>query len=237
MELTKELLLVAGRIVTIFPLLLATALFMGKRSIGELPVFDFLVIIALGAVVGADIADPKIEHIPTAFSIIFIGMLQRIVSRFAIKHRKFGKLITFEPTVVVSNGNMLVQNLRKVRYSIDNILQMLREKDIFHLDEVEVAILESNGKLTVYKNPMKAAVTVEDLGLEKIRKGMAYPLILEGTVSDKVLSYLHKDKAWLEDQLSAKGINMEDVFYASVDENLELLVSRSPSNPIPPIQH
>lgn len=151
MELVKDLLLVAGRIVTIFPLLLAIALFMGKRSIGELPVFDFLVVIALGAVVGADIADPKIEHIHTGFAIILIGLMQRIVSILAIKYRKFGKLITFEPTVVISNGNLLEQNLRKVRYSIDNILQMLRENDVFHLDEVKLAVLESNGRLTVYK--------------------------------------------------------------------------------------
>ncbi|WP_194542720.1 DUF421 domain-containing protein [Paenibacillus sp. FSL W7-1279] len=237
MELVKDLLLVTGRIVTIFPLLLAIALFMGKRSIGELPVFDFLVVIALGAVVGADIADPKIEHIHTGFAIILIGFIQRIVSILAIKYRKFGKLITFEPTVVVSNGNLLVQNLRKVRYSIDNILQMLREKDIFHLDEVELAVLEANGKLTVYKNPMKTAVTVEDLGLSIPPKGIAYPLILDGTISEKVLSYLNKDKAWLEDRLRAKGIKKEEIFYASIDENLELRVSQPSSNNIPPIQH
>lgn len=236
-ETIKDLLLVGGRIVTILPLLLATTLFMGKRSIGELPVFDFLIIIALGAVVGADIADPNIEHIPTAFAIIVIGLVQRVVSTMAIKHRKFGRAITFEPTVVVSKGNMLVDNLRKVNYSIDNILQMLREKDIFHLGEVELAILEANGRLSVYKNPKSAPITSEDLGLVKPPKGVAYPLILEGTVSDQVLAYLHKDNAWLAEQLLAQGINKNDVFYASVDENLTLHVSRTSSHPVPPIHH
>lgn len=121
---------------------------MGKRSIGELPVFDFLVILALGAVVGADIADPKIEHLHTAVAIVLIGLLQRGVSILAIKVRKFGKMITFEPTVVIHNGGLIEENLKKVRYSIDNILQMLREKDTFSLDEVELAVLEANGRLS-----------------------------------------------------------------------------------------
>lgn len=97
METVKELLLVAGRIVTIFPLILLTTLYMGKRSIGELPVFDFLVIISLGAVVGADIADPNIEHLHTSFAIVLIGIIQRTVSYLVIRSRKFGKWITFEP--------------------------------------------------------------------------------------------------------------------------------------------
>ncbi|WP_029192772.1 DUF421 domain-containing protein [Paenibacillus harenae] len=237
MEIIKDLLLVAGRIITIFPLMLMVALYMGKRSIGELPVFDFLVIIALGAVVGADIADPKIQHLHTAVAIILIGLLQRWVSTLAIKIRKFGKWITFEPTVVVHNGNILILNLQKVRYSIDNILQMLREKDIFHLDEVELAVLEANGKLSVYKKPLKTAVTVEDLGLVKKRIGLAYPLILEGKVTEEVLSHLNKDMVWLESQLHAKGLNKEDVIFASIDENFELFVSQPYSGHIPPIKH
>lgn len=204
METIKELLLVAGRIATIFPLMLIVALYMGKRSVGEMPVFDFLVVIALGAVVGADIADPKIEHLHTVVAIILIGIMQRGVSLLAIKVRKFGKWITFEPTVVIHNGNFLMRNLQKVRYSLDNILQMLREKDVFNIEEVELAVLEANGTLTVYKKPLKTAVTAEDLGVAKKQKGLAYPLILEGSVSEQVLSYMNKDLVWLELQLQLK---------------------------------
>lgn len=101
MELVKELLVVVGRIVTILPLMLGITFFMGKRSIGELPVFDFLIIITFGAVVGADIADPQIEHIHTAVAIVLIGTFQKVVSKLKIRYRKFGHLITFEPTVVI----------------------------------------------------------------------------------------------------------------------------------------
>lgn len=237
METLKDSLLVAGRIITIFPLMLAIGLFMGKRSIGELPVFDFLVVLALGAVVGADIADPNIEHIHTAVAIVLIGLLQRGVSAWAIKSRKFGRLITFEPIVVVNQGKFVIDHLKKVRYSIDNILQMLREKDIFHMDDVEFAILEANGKLTVYKKEPKSAPTLEDLGLSKQKSDVSYPLIVEGTVYEKTLSFIKKDELWLESQLQAKGLRQQDIFYASIDNRGEIYISdKVPSNP-PPIQH
>lgn len=237
MEKIQDILLVAGRIVTIVPLMLIVGLFMGKRSIGELPVFDFLVILALGAVVGADIADPKIEHIPTAVAILLIGIVQRIVSTLSIKIRKLGKWITFEPTVVVYNGNLIQKNLRKVRYSIDNILQMLREKDVFHISDVDIAILEANGRLSVSKKMQKTAVTIEDLGLVKRETSISYPLILEGSVSKEVLSFLNKDMAWLESQLREMGVNKEKIFFASVDDSFTLTITTSLSVPIPPVLH
>lgn len=95
LELLKDVALVLGRVVTILPLLLFVTLFMGKRAIGELPVFDFLIIITLGAVVGADIADPDIHHLSTVITIITIGILQKIVTNWKISNRKLRKLLTF----------------------------------------------------------------------------------------------------------------------------------------------
>ncbi|WRU93805.1 YetF domain-containing protein [Priestia filamentosa] len=149
MEFLKELMLIFGRIVTIIPLLLVVTLVMGRRAIGELPVFDFLVVLVLGSVVGADIADPNVEHIHTAIAIVLIAFLQRIIAKSAISFRRFGKLITFDPTVVIKDGQISRTNIKKIRYSLDNILQMLRENGVFDITHVHLGIIESNGKLTV----------------------------------------------------------------------------------------
>jgi uncharacterized membrane protein YcaP (DUF421 family) len=226
MEMVKDLLLVYGRILTILPLMLLVTLFMGKRSIGEMPVFDFLIIITLGAVVGADIADPDISHIHTAAAITSIGLLQRLVSKWIIKNRLFGKLITFEPTAVIRNGTFLVGNLRRIRYSVDNVLQMLREKEIFDVNDVELALVEANGKLTVHKKPNKANVTVEDLGIAKMSGGVSYPVIVEGKIYPEILGQIKLTESWLKQQLNKKGItNIDQIFFASVNENHELHVS------------
>ncbi|MFN2746435.1 DUF421 domain-containing protein [Bacillus sp. z60-18] len=226
METVKEILLVYGRIITILPFLLMVTLYMGKRSIGEMPVFDFLIIITLGAVVGADIADPKIEHLHTAFAVLGIALLQRLTSKIMIKSRTLGRLITFEPTIVIKDGTFIVGNLKRIRYSIDNILQMLREKDVFNVGDVEMAFIEANGNLTVYKKPDKMEVTAEDLGIQKSRGGFSYPVIVDGKIYASVLRQLHISESWLIDQLKERGIEqISAVFFASVNQQHELHVS------------
>ena len=222
MELIKEFSILAGRIITILPLLLIIILIMGKRSIAELPVFDFLVVVILGAVVGADIADPEIEHIHTAAAIVLIGIFHIIITTLKIKYRKFGHIITFEPTIVIQEGKFIVKNLRKIRYSIDNILQMLREKDVFDINDVHLGIVEANGNMSIIKKPGKTEVTLEDLNLTKDAYGISYPVIIDGVVEKNVLAKLNLTEDWLNQQLSNLGVkNAMEVFFATVNEKNE----------------
>lgn len=222
MELAKVIL----RIFTILPLLLVVTMYMGKRAIGQLPLFDFLVIITLASVTGADIADPNIHHIHTIVAIVMIAILQRIVSYLLIKKRWFGHAMTFEPTVVIENGVLIIANLEKIRYSIDNILQMLREKDIFDLSIVKLAIVEANGKLTVYKKPENAVVTLEDLYLAKRSSNLAFPVIIEGQVYPNILKHLNLSINWLDEELKKKGVSQsKNVLFASVNEEGDLHIS------------
>lgn len=240
LEFMKEMLLVLGRIVTILPLLLFITIFMGKRAIGELPIFDFLIIVTLGAVVGADIADPDIKHLPTAIAIIGIGILQKVVAKWKISNRKLGRLLTFEPTVVIQNGILLDKNLKKIRYSIDNILQMLREKDVFDINEVETAIIEANGALSVLKKPQKNSVTLEDMNIVKTTSTISFPVIVEGSIYSNVLKEFSLNDAWLKQQLFNHGvIDIRNVFFASINHNLEIHISLKNQSEIttPPIMH
>ena len=236
----KDILIIFARILTILPLLLFITLFMGKRAIGELPVFDFLIVVILGALVGADIADPNIKHLPTAIAIIFIGIFQRIVAKWKISNRKIGRLLTLEPTVVIQDGKFIHENLKQIRYSIDNILQMLREKNVFDINEVETAIVEGNGTLSVLKKPHKNLVTREDLNIINATSSIAFPVIIEGTIYSNVLRHFNLDEAWLMKQLSEQGIhNINNIFFASINHNLELHVSLKNEDNIiiPPIKH
>ena len=240
LEFLKDILIILARILTILPLLLFTTLFMGKRAIGEIPVFDFLVVIILGAVVGADIADPNIEHFPTIMTIIFIGIFQRVIANWKIANRKIGRLLTLEPTVVIQNGKFIDKNLKEIRFSIDNILQMLREKDVFDINEVETAIIEGSGALSVLKKPQKNAVTREDMNIGNTTSSISFPVIIEGNIYSDVLSSFHVTEAWLMQQLSDQGVTDKDrVFFASINHKLELHVSlKNEGYPtIPPIKH
>lgn len=234
----KDALLVTGRIATIFPLLLCIAVFMGRRSIGELPIFDFLIILCLGAVVGADIADPKIEHIHTGVAMIVIALMQKLYLALLIRYRRFGKLVSFEPIVVIKDGMFLPDNLKKSRYPIDNILQMLRELDIFDIAEVDTAVLEANGKLTAFKKPDRSAATRAELGVASASPGISYPVILEGRVERRALSELKVSESWLMQQLDRNHLRLADVFYAALNEKRELNITVRYKQPkAPPVFH
>ncbi len=240
MELTEDIMKVLGRIITILPLLLAITIFMGKRSVGELPVFDLLVLLVLGSVVGADIADPEIKHIHTVVAMIAIALLQRWIIRMKLKSRKVGKWLTFEPTVVIYNGRLIEKNISRINYSIDNILGMLREKDIFVMEDVELAIIEANGMMSVKKTASKEPVTRADSGILYRGGGYQVPLILDGKVEYDSLNQLHKDEAWLRRSLMRLGVDTDaSVFYAAVSDEGELSVTVKGEtvSEIPPINH
>ncbi len=239
-EYVSDSLLIFGRIVTILPLLLFLTLFMGKRAIGELPIFDYLIIITLGAVVGADIADPNIKHFPTALAIIFIAIFQRFITYWKIKNRKVGRLLTFEPTIVIQDGIFLDRNLKKLRYSIDSVLQMLREKNVFDISEVETAIIEANGGLSVLKKPEKYPLTKEGMKIVRPASTIALPIIVEGAIYTEILNDFNVNRIWLQEQLSKRGIhNLDDVFFASINGDLQLHISlKGDSNVlIPKLKH
>lgn len=234
---------VLGRIITILPLALFATLYMGKRSIGELPIFDFLVILTLGAVVGADIADPKINHIYTAIAIVAIALLQKGTAKLKIKSRKIGRLLTFEPTIVIYQGQFLVQNMKRISYSIDTVIQMLREQQIFNVKDVEIGIIEANGHLSVKLTPSKENARVEHFHppINVGNNGIDIPVVVDGEVYEQVLYSRNLNRAWLLKELKKKNIlDVKDVFYAAVNDKNELHISLKkldmPQN-LPPIYH
>lgn len=228
MELLQDLGVVFIRIITIFPLMLWVALFMGRRAVGEMPVFDFLVVLALGSVVGADIATPEIKHIPTAFAIFVIGVVQKLFSTWVISSRRFSKFVTFEPIIIIYEGKLVHSNLKKSKYSVDNILQMLRENQVFDISTVKIAIIEGSGKLSVLEQAKSSTTS------------LSYPVIREGQIESQVLSLFELDEAWLYDQLEQQELDINNIFLATVDDKHQLHCTRyieQAHQYLPPVYH
>jgi len=211
-----DLWVVVSRTATIFPLMLLAALFMGKRSVGELPVFDLLVVLTLGSVVAADIADPRIGHAHTAAAIVMVVLMERLFSKAAVRFRRFRQVTSFEPTVVAYQGKLLDRNIASIRYTVDIVLQMLRDKQIFDVSRVEMAIVEGNGKLTVLERGQPHS----------------YTIVVEGIVNEDTLARHGLSRAWLEDRLKEQGIeSIGDVFYAALGSDGALHASRRNESP------
>ncbi len=220
-----DYLVVLLRIATIIPLLLILTLLMGKRVVGELQVFDFLIVITIGSVVGADIADLQIEHGPTALAILLLAGAQWGISRLNIKNRFFGQLTTFEPTIVIQNGQILHDSLKRTRYSLDTLLELMRQKDVFRVSEVEFAILEANGKMSVLKKSQFQPLTPSDTGTPTEYYGLSHSVILEGKIVKKSLQELGIEEKTLLKELQKQNFTAADIFHGELDTNGHLHLS------------
>ena len=134
----------------------------------------------------------------------------------------------------------MTENVKIINYSIDNILQMLREKDVFQVKDVEIAIVEANGNLSVSLTPDKLAVTVSDMNSTPKEAEYEIPIILDGEIQTRILEKLNKTHDWLRKELALKQIEDEtDVFYAGVNSSgsLNLTIKGRLKQDVPPIVH
>jgi len=199
---------------------------MGKRPIGELPVFDFLSIIVLASIVGADIADPEIAHMPTAFAVVILALFQRVISHMMMKSNKLRKLISFEPTVIIEKGRLIDKNIKKINYSLDDILMLLREKDIFDLTKIDYGIIESSGNLSILKKPEYEHITVKDMKIVSPKTNISYSVVIDGKVQKDKIEALGFSEESLLNILKEQGIGKYDeIFYASMNTRGELYIS------------
>jgi len=223
----NEYLIIFLRIISIMGLLLFCTLFiMGKRPIGELPVFDLLAIVVMGAIVGADIADPKIKHLPTAFAVVILALLQRTISIASVRSKKFRSLVNFEPTVVVHNGQLLCKNIKKISYTVSEVLMLLREKDIFDLDKVDYGVIEPSGNLSVLKKSEHGELTPKLMNIYTQESSIHTIVIFEGKLQKNNLNKTKFTEQYIVDNLKQRAYNnIEEVFFASIDKNGTMNVS------------
>lgn len=220
-------LIILLRIVSVMALLLFLILKTGRRKIAELPVYDFLSVIVIGSVVGADISEPDIPHLPTLFAVVVVVALQYLVSYLLINNKKIARKITFGPTVIIQNGQFIKSNMERLKYPVENVLMALREKDVFDLNEVEFAIVESSGSISVLKKSPFLPLTPTDMNIKTAMKGLSVPLITDGKVYDGNLELLKLDRHWLASQLGQMGIHdFSEVFYADINTGGQLYVSK-----------
>ncbi len=200
---------------------------MGKRQVGELEVSELVTTFLLSELASFSITD---DGIPLLFSVIPILTLLavEVIASFALtKSRRLKKLFIGHPTMIICKGVLDQKELARNRISLEELFGQLRLKSITSLDEIEYAILEQNGQLSVITKTAKQPVSVENLRLNVERKGIAHAIIIDGVINDYNLKVSGKGKLWVERQLEKRGVCVDDVFLFTVDDaGNELLVLR-----------
>ncbi|MCO1601471.1 DUF421 domain-containing protein [Desulfosporosinus nitroreducens] len=207
-----------------FSLLLFTRL-IGKTQITQLTAFDFISALIMGELLGNAIYDDNTGVVEILFAISVWGLLIFAIQLVGQKSITFRKLLEGEPSLVIKKGVIDRQALKKNRMNINEFQSLLRDKDVFSFREVEYAVLEANGSLTVLRKPEFDAPTLKDLSLKLSPKSLPILLVSDGIILYQDLLKISKDESWLKTELEKQGyVNIDNIFCAEWREEDGLFV-------------
>lgn len=203
--MSEGLVVIVRGIIGFFTLLIYTRL-LGKEQISQLTFFDYVLGITIGSIASeltVDLSSRAWPHWVGLTTWAALGFLLEIVT---LKWRYAAKYIEGEPTIVIMNGKIMEGALKKMQLRVSDIMQLLRNKDVFDLQQVDFAILEPNGQLSVLKKPEFQNLTPKDMNIAVEATGISTELIYDGVVIDENLRQLNKDRKWLADELRKNGL-------------------------------
>lgn len=203
----------------IYTILVAAMRLMGKRQIGELEISDLVTTLLI-----SEIASLPIENrdIPISFAIIPIITIVTIEVATSVVLMKFPNLkslISTRPSTLIKNGKIDQKELRKVRISAEELISELRQQGADTMDDINYAILEQNGKITVVKNADSSPVTATDLGIKIQERGIMHILVSNGYINYHNLGTLGKDQNWLIKKISKENCTLKDIFLYMMDDS------------------
>lgn len=217
------------RLVLAFLTLLTLTRIMGRKEISQMTFFNFVSAISIGTI-GASLAIESSLSIRngvitlvgwTAFTII-LGFLD-------IKSKKVRYAIVGQPIILIRNGQIVEDSLRKTRLDMDSLNSLLRKKNVFSITEVDYAIFETDGSLSVMKKETKQTITKSDMNIQPTSAvfPISIAVISDGKINTNNLGVLNLDQKWLEQQLQSNNISsFTDVFYAEVQKDGSLYVDK-----------
>lgn len=176
---------------------------MGKREVGELSIQDLVVSLLITELASISIENYKSSMLLTIIPIIILLFFEFSIGYLSLKSNSFRNLIEGKPSLIINKGKINYKEMLKQRYTLDDLLLELRNNGIKNLKDVEYAILENNGHLSIFK-----------YSFFDLDNNNPFPLILDGIVQKDTLDYIEKDEKWLFDYLLNKGLVLDDIFYA-----------------------
>jgi len=221
----NEYLILFVRSVVTYVTLVIFARIMGRKQISQLTYFDYVVGITIGSIASTASVEKNVSIYDGIFCITIWSVLTILISEITLRNIKLRLLIDSEPLLIIDKGKVIYKNMKKARYNIGDLLMQLRDKDIFYITEVEIAILEPDGKLSVLKKAEHTTLTVGDMNIIKPRTGMMIDLILDGNILSSHLQKINKNEEWVITQLKTRNIkNIKDVVFAGIQADEQIYI-------------
>lgn len=212
------------RALILYALVVTGIRIMGKRQVGELQPFELVVTIMIAELASVPMENTGTPLLNGIVPILALLLAEVFISYITLKSERARTIVCGSPSIVIQNGKIVQRELAWLRYNVNDLLEQLREKNIVNVSDVEFAILETNGQLSVIPKPQKRPVTAEDLNLSTRYEGLPYTLIMDGHIQHKNLAKAGVDINWLLQQLEIRGLKPKDVFFAYLDSQRNLQI-------------
>lgn len=207
--------------------LLIFAKILGKQQISQLTFFDYTLGITIGSIAATlttDLSSRAWPHFVGLFAWALLGYLMQYITE---KWRYAAKYIEGEPTIIIMNGKIMEDALKKMKYTAADVMALLRNKDVFDLIQVDFAIIEPNGQLSVLKKPDYEPLTPKDMNIVKAPSGISTELIYDGVLINENLRQLNKTEKWVLDQLKMYQVkDISEVFLATLTPSGSLYIDK-----------
>lgn len=219
------------RTIILYILVVITMRLMGKRQIGELQPFELVITIMISELAALPMQDTRLPLVHGVIPILTLLILQVIFSELQIKSNKIKNLIDGKPSLLVKNGRINMEELKKQRLGVSELLEELRIQGYLDIEQVAFAIIETDGQMSVIPKPEYANVTPKDLKIKCNELTLPAVLITDGKIHKEILQAINQDKSWLMKKLKDNNISSEkDVLIALINSNGEFFYQLKSGN-------
>ncbi len=207
------------RTIFLYLVLIGVIRLMGKRQIGEMEPAEFVVTMLVANLASIPMQDGGIPLYSGLVPILTVLGVELILSGLCIRSVKFRRLLCGKPVILIENGKILRKNLDRTRVSLDELTELLRQKDVLQIDTVQYAILETNGNLSVFPYPEYKPAAAKEVGITPGKQALPYTIIADGHLYSSNLALSGRDARWLRAVLEEKKCSQDAIFLLTVDGN------------------
>lgn len=210
------------RTLIVYTVLITIMRMMGKRQIGELEVTDLVTTLLISEIASLPITNTELPVSHAVLPMIILLVLEILSSVILIRFPRLKNLVSARPSIIIQNGQLQQKSLRDLRISLDELMSEIRQQGYTDFSQIDCAILEKNGILTLIPKSDFAPPTNKDLGLQVETDSLMHIVYSNATFSKVGLELIGKDREWLERQLQRRGLQAKDLICVTANERGKL---------------
>ncbi len=221
----KEFITIIIRCIIALSVLFTITKILGKKQVSQLSLFDYVIGISIGNFAAEIIINMETKFLNGIFAMTMFGLIAYIVDLLTLKSIILRRIFMGVPTTLIQKGKILENNLKKVKFDVNDLLEECRSKGYFDIKEIEYAIMESKGTLSILPKGDYKPITIKDMNLKPKNQTLVANIIIDSKIMKKNLKNMNKTEEWLEQQLKEKGYpNKEKILLATLDTNEKITI-------------